>query len=173
MSWTAPKTWATGELVTANDLNTQISGNFNYLKPRVDLPNNYLNNTGFTNLVGPTFTRVLNMTITYTHPSEHRLMLWFRSAYRTGVQNGEMRFTFRVTPLSGPVALQGDPTFGILQGVAYTPLTWMPLYCSHVVLLNAGTHTIEACGAAASGQGVDFGGPQHSQFGYTVLPVTV
>jgi len=51
MVWNAPKTWANGELVTANDLNTHLRDNLAYLKSAlvydsVDADNDYTaNNT--------------------------------------------------------------------------------------------------------------------------------
>lgn len=172
MTWTTPKTWATGDLVTANDLNTQLSGNFNYLKPRVDLPNNYLNNTSVTNIVGTSFAQVLSFSAQYTYSQAHRVVMWVRSAYRTSIQYGELRFTFRITPLGGSPVLEGHPTYGVFHGISFLQLVYQPLYCSYVAARDAGTYTIEACAATTAGQGIDIGGPQHSQFGYFVQPIT-
>lgn len=36
MAWTAPRTWVTGELVTASLMNTHVRDNLNYLKSQTD-----------------------------------------------------------------------------------------------------------------------------------------
>lgn len=40
MAWTTPKTWTTGELVTATDLNTHVRDNLSFLKTKVDAGSN-------------------------------------------------------------------------------------------------------------------------------------
>ena len=36
MTWTTPKTWVTGEALTASDLNTHVRDNLDYLKDAID-----------------------------------------------------------------------------------------------------------------------------------------
>jgi hypothetical protein len=53
MAWTAPRTWTTGELVTAAFMNTHVRDNLNYLKSTgadSDLGSRTFTNTGFLDL---------------------------------------------------------------------------------------------------------------------------
>ena len=59
MAWTTPKTWSIGELVSADDLNSQVRDNLSFLKLVVDddgkipeLSATYLANLSGTNLTG-------------------------------------------------------------------------------------------------------------------------
>jgi hypothetical protein len=46
--WTLPRTWATGEIVTAAQLNTHLRDNLDYLKLREDTPLNHFTCTSST-----------------------------------------------------------------------------------------------------------------------------
>lgn len=76
MAWTTPKTWATGDLVTAVDLNTHLRDNLNALKGVPITAANFSMYTGTTSTAFVDIGSAYNLTITVSEGSRLLIGLW-------------------------------------------------------------------------------------------------
>ncbi|MEM6528860.1 MAG: hypothetical protein AAF653_11240 [Chloroflexota bacterium] len=89
MTWTTPKTWGTGDLVTANDLNTHLRDNLSYFKDAitfdvVSVDSNY-NSTEITSFVDVDSS---NVTLTVNTRGKLALVGFELAAYQTNTTQG-------------------------------------------------------------------------------------
>jgi hypothetical protein len=147
--WTLPRTWATGEIVTAAQLNTHLRDNLEYLKLREDTPLNAFtcNSTTAYTTTAATFTDVdaagLAGTLT---TSGGPLLIGMAGTWKSSGTGIDV--CLDVT-LNG--ARIGHATYGVtfLQSVAanlYLPVAW-----SQVRALAAGVYTLKLQYRTSSG----------------------
>lgn len=137
MGWTLPKTWVTGDLITANDMNTHVKENLIALKGPATLMYNsplYLSTTS-TSFVDIDAT---NLTFNAT-TSGGRFLIGMIGKTDMGSFNTTVYFDFRIG-LQGSSGVQvGNATNGIIS--ALTSVSFDVLYLSNI--FAAGTYTIK------------------------------
>jgi len=138
VNWTPPKTWNTGEVVTAANLNAHLRDNLDYLKSRTDAPL-----THAARLIAvshatssSTFTAIApELTVALT-TSGAPLLISFSSTWRNTLAAVENCLDIAISGVR-----IGDPLYGVALLNApgagyYVPVTWQV-----VRVLPAGTHT--------------------------------
>jgi hypothetical protein len=147
--WTLPRTWATGEIVTAAQLNTHLRDNLEYLKLREDTPLNYFTcsaaNTYTT--TSTTFTDVdaaglAGSLVTSGGP----VLIGVASAWKSSGTSIDVCLDVTING-----ARIGHATYGVtfMQSVAANLL--MPVAWSQVRALAAGTYALKLQWRTSSG----------------------
>jgi hypothetical protein len=157
--WTLPRTWATGEIVTAAMLNQYLRDELDYLKARPvarvsDLDGTVLSTTS------ATFVDITGATVNITTSGSSRLLI---------LASGSA--TFPNANVSYVTALvdgtnQGDSSLGMVSGTfATTPVPWSLVFLTSAAVAD-GAHTVKLQARITAG-----GTLVISQFSLTVLEV--
>ena len=147
--WTLPRTWATGEIVTAAQLNTHLRDNLEFLKLREDTPLNHFtcNSTTAYTTTSTTFTDVdgagLSGTLT---TSGGPLLIGAAGSWKSSGTGIDVCLDVTVNG-----ARIGHATYGItlLQSVAAN--LYMPVCWSQARPLAAGTYSLKLQWRTSSG----------------------
>lgn len=139
MPWITPKTWATGELVTAADLNTHVRDNLDTLKNPpggiVTLSSNITTNSG-------SFVDVTGASVTLT-PGGGDVFVSFAGTYvRVGNYDGEVMFDVAIVDGGSTTRVGGT------EGIVRDQLNTEPRHIAFVwwipkAQLTAGAKTIK------------------------------
>ncbi len=139
MAWTTPKTWTTGDLVTAVDLNTHLRDNFNALKGVPSIAANFSTTTWTTSTAFVDIASAFNLNITVSEGSRLLVCMW------GSWSAGALGYTSYLDLLIDSTRV-GHSTDGLQQlnvsnyGEQYI-IPFSILYVSSA--LTAGTHTIK------------------------------
>lgn len=147
--WTLPRTWATGEIVTAAQLNTHLRDNLEYLKQRDDTPLNHFtctSNTGYSTTASA-YSDVDAAGLSGTLvTSGGPLLIGVAGAWKSSGTSIDMCLDVAINGVR-----IGHATYGVtfLQSVAanlYLPVAW-----STVRALAAGTYALKLQWRTSSG----------------------
>lgn len=136
--WTPPKTWNTGEVVTAASLNAHLRDNLDYLRAAVDAPlahDSRLLTVGYATSSAAFVSIAPELTITLTTGGAP-VLIAFASTWRNTIAGAENCLDIAINGVR-----IGDPAYGVALLNApvagyYVPVTWQG-----VRPLPAGTHT--------------------------------
>ncbi len=136
--WTAPRTWATGEIVTAAIMNTHLRDNLDYLKGQADAPLNaaFAGSAAVPSTTSGTFGDVhANYVITVT-TSGAPVLLGFSGTWKSSSSGADCCLDVSIDS-----SRIGHSTYGLIYMQAPTADQVLPF--SHMRLLNlaAGSHT--------------------------------
>lgn len=142
MAWTTPKTWVTGELVTATDLNTHLKDNLNALRGVPSIVSNFAlysqtNSTGFIDVSSS-----LNQTVSVSAGSRLHVCMWGSCSMVSGT-NVLKKGYFDILLDSNRV---GDTTAGLqmINGSTWSGEYILPFNISYITsTLASGNHTIK------------------------------
>lgn len=158
MGWTTPRTWVTGEVVTAAELNAHVRDNVNFLKSGVyaqqTLTTSSSSTSGTTELVVASAPAI---TFDGTTPAEVTFN-WQNVALTVGTD------TFRVRLYDGPTAGSGTQIAEWLLAVATTGGSG---FIRAIVTPSAGSHTFTARLVRTAGTGTA------SVFASATIPATI
>lgn len=103
-NWTAVRDWASGELLTADNMDTYVSSNLNFLKtPPIGVQAVSTTSTG-----SATFVAVTGVTQTVTSWAGGRALIWFSGTVSNTTLAATSNFDFGIDG-----TLQGDATNGL------------------------------------------------------------
>lgn len=152
MTWTTPKTWNTGDPLTAGDMNTHIRDNLNILKapPTAMVTKVFGSDLTLTTSGWVDIDAAFNLTLTTTGGD---VLVGFNLAAGNGT-GGVSGYNLRVDGVD-----VSTETYGILKvdspGIHALSYAWL------VTSLAAGTHTFKLRWRGVSGFSVIAGGVQH------------
>lgn len=139
MAWTTPRTWVTGELVTATIMNTHIRDNLNALKaPPTD--SHVVNEASDYTTTSTSFVDVdaTDLALTITTTGGDVLVHFHGSVYRNG---GSSRMVFLDVDVDGARTAGDD---GIVATMADTDLKPHAIgFTRYISGLSAGSHTFK------------------------------
>ncbi|MEN8172018.1 MAG: hypothetical protein ABFS03_03975 [Chloroflexota bacterium] len=146
MVWTAPKTWAVDEVLTAADMNTYLRDNTEHLfdRPSDSYENDLSGNISTTStvLVAVDATRYQ-----VSIDSSNHVLVHFHGTVQIGAINNEANFDIAVDGV-----LQGDSVGGILNARATVNNYRTPVSFSRLVgPLSPGTHVITLYWSVSAG----------------------
>lgn len=139
--WTPPRTWTTGEIVTAALLNTHLRDNLEYLKLREDTALNQFSvySNGSFSTTSTTFVDVHATLFTANiTTSGAPLLIGITGSWKSTVSTADCCLDFLVNG-----ARLGDPTYGMMIMQAPAANAFMPFAFVQVRPLGAAAYTIK------------------------------
>ena len=89
MAWTSPRTYTTGELITAAIMNTHVRDNFNALKTP---PGGFVSDTADQTTTSSAFVDIVNQTLTFTTTGGDILAMFVGGFENASVANLNLQF---------------------------------------------------------------------------------
>lgn len=158
--WTAPRTWTTGEVVTAGMLNTHLRDNLEFLKLREDTPLNLftiLNGFSFTT-TSTTFVDVNAAFVGSLATSGAPLMIGASGSWKNSSAGADCCLDVN---LNG--SRIGNTTYGLTLMQAPAANAFQPFAFTQVRNLAAGTHTLRLQWRVSGGT-LEIGGVNFTSF---------
>jgi hypothetical protein len=143
-TYTAPRTWTTGEIVTASIMNTHVRDNLDYLKARPVVRVSDLDGT-VSSTTSASFVDITGATVNITTSGSSRLLILASGSGAFPNAN-----TSYITALVDGTN-QGDATWGFIAGtVATAPIPWAFVHLTTAAVAD-GVHTVKLQHKISSG----------------------